>query len=113
MYIPIGVILTIKGCVFDDTLVDFESGVKLPTKQKIQSKKSGYIQFIRNGDGVCDILRIVEFDFEHQEERQKYFSSLFFVYHGKQRNSWWNRLSILDNNGYIMPVSLGQNYDLF
>lgn len=63
MYIPIGKILTIKGCVFDETLVDFENGVKLPIKQKIQSKKSGYIQFIRNGDGVCDILRIVEFDF--------------------------------------------------
>jgi len=63
MYIPIGKILTIKGCVFDDTLVDFENGVKLPIKQKIQLKKSGYIQFIRNGDGVCDILRIVDCDF--------------------------------------------------
>lgn len=69
MYIPIGKILTIKGCVFDDTLVDLDSGVKLPIKQKIQSKKSGYIQFIRNGDGVCNILRIVDFDFEHLEER--------------------------------------------
>ena len=63
MYIPIGKVLTVKGYVFNDTLVDSETGVKLPIKQKIQSKKSGYIQFIRNGDGVCDILQIVEFGF--------------------------------------------------
>ena len=63
MYIPIGKVLTVKGFVFDDTLVDSETGVKLPIKQKIQSKKSGFIKFIRNGDGVCDILQIVEFDF--------------------------------------------------
>lgn len=63
MYIPIGKILTIRGCVFDETLVDLDSGVKLPIKQKIQTKKSGYIKFIRNGDGVCDILQIVDFDF--------------------------------------------------
>ena len=61
MYIPIGEVLTIKGCVFDDTLVDLESGAKLPLKQKITNKKSGFIQFIRNGDGVCEILRIIEF----------------------------------------------------
>lgn len=63
MYIPIGKVLTVKGFVFDDTLVDSETGIKLPIKQKIQSKKSGFIKFIRNGDGVCDILQIVEFDF--------------------------------------------------
>lgn len=63
MYIPLGEILTIRGEVFDDTLVDLDTGVKLPTKQKIQTKKSGYIKFIRNGDGVCDILRIVDYDF--------------------------------------------------
>lgn len=63
MYIPIGKVLTVKGYVFNDTLVDSETGVKLPIKQKIQSKKSGFIKFIRNGDGVCDILQIVEFDF--------------------------------------------------
>ncbi len=61
MYIPIGEVLTIKGCVFDDTLIDFESGAKLALKQKITNKKSGFIQFIRNGDGVCEILRIIEF----------------------------------------------------
>ena len=63
MYIPIGKVLTVKGYVFNDTLVDSETGVKLPIKQKIQSKKSGFIKFIRNGDGVCDILQIVVFDF--------------------------------------------------
>lgn len=63
MYIPIGKVLTVKGYVFNDTLVDSETGVKLPIKQKIQSKKSGFIKFIRNGDGVCDILQIVEFGF--------------------------------------------------
>ena len=68
MYIPINKIITVKGYVFGDTLVDCETGVKLPTKQKKFKKKSGYIQFIRNGDGVCEILRIVEFDFEHQKE---------------------------------------------
>ncbi len=68
MYIPINKIITVKGYVFGDTLVDSETGVKLPTKQKLKTKKSGYIQFIRNGDGVCEILRIVEFDFEHQKE---------------------------------------------
>lgn len=62
MYIPLGEILTIRGEVFDETLVDLDTGVRLPTKQKF-TKKSGYIQFIRNGDGVCDILQIVEFDF--------------------------------------------------
>ena len=62
MYIPIGKVLTVKGYVFNDTLVDSETGVKLPIKQKIQSKKSGFIKFIRNGDGVSDILQIVEFD---------------------------------------------------
>ena len=68
MYIPIGKVLTIKGCVFDETLVDFESNVKLPTKQKF-NQKSGYIKFIRNGDGVCDILQIVEFDFTNEGEK--------------------------------------------
>ena len=68
MYIPINKIITVKGYVFGDTLVDSETGVKLPTKQKFETKKSGYIQFIRNGDGVCEILQIVEFDFEHQKE---------------------------------------------
>lgn len=63
MYIPLGEILTIRGEVFDDTLVDLDTGAKLPTKQKIQTKKSGYIKFIRNGDGVCDILQIVDYDF--------------------------------------------------
>lgn len=63
MYIPIGEVLTVRGKVFDETLVDLDTGVKLPIKQKIQTKKSGYIQFIRNGDGVCDILHIVDFDF--------------------------------------------------
>ena len=68
MYIPLGEILTIRGEVFDDTLVDLDTGVKLPTKQKIQTKKSGYIKFIRNGDGVCDILQIVDYDFTWGEE---------------------------------------------
>ena len=63
MYIPLGEILTIKGKVFDETLVDLDTGVKLPTKQKFKTKKSGYIKFIRNGDGVCDILQIVDYDF--------------------------------------------------
>lgn len=63
MYIPINKIITVKGYVFGDTLVDGETNVKLPTKQKFKTKKSGYIQFIRNGDGVCDILQIVEFGF--------------------------------------------------
>lgn len=62
MYIPINKIITVKGYVFGDTLVDIETNIKLPISTKIQ-KKSGYIQFIRNGDGVCKILRIVEFDF--------------------------------------------------
>lgn len=68
MYIPIGIICTIRGEVFDETLVDLDTGVKLPTKQKIQTKKSGYIKFIRNGDGVCDILQIVEFGLTSGEE---------------------------------------------
>lgn len=63
MYIPINEIITVKGCVFGDTLLDETTGVRLPTKQKFITKKSGFIQFIRNGDGVCEILRIVEFDF--------------------------------------------------
>lgn len=63
MYIPLGEILTIRGKVFDETLVDLDTGVKLPTKQKFKTKKSGYIKFIRNGDGVCDILQIVDYDF--------------------------------------------------
>lgn len=63
MYIPIGIICTIKGEVFNDTLLDYETGVKLPTKQKFKTKKSGYIKFIRNGDGVCDILQIVDYGF--------------------------------------------------
>ena len=63
MYIPIGITCTIRGEVFEKTLVDLDTGVKLPTKQKITNKKSGYIQFIRDGNGVCDILRIVDFDF--------------------------------------------------
>lgn len=61
MYIPIGKILTIKGYVFEDTLVDEETNVKLPTKQKFKTKKSGFINFIRNGDGVCNILQIMDF----------------------------------------------------
>lgn len=64
MYIPYNKILTVKGYVFGDTLVAYDENVKLPLLQKINSKKSGYIQFIRNGDGVCKILRIVEFDFD-------------------------------------------------
>lgn len=64
MYIPINKIITVKGYVFGDTLVDIEANIKLPTKQKFITKKSGYIQFIRNGDGVCKILRIMEFDFD-------------------------------------------------
>lgn len=61
MYIPIGKILTIKGYVFDDTLVDEKTNCKLPTKQKFKTKKSGFINFIRNGDGVCEILQIMDF----------------------------------------------------
>ena len=64
MYIPINKSITVKGYVFGDTLVDIEANIKLPTKQKFITKKSGFIQFIRNGDGVCKILRIVEFDFD-------------------------------------------------
>lgn len=63
MYIPLGEILTIRGEVFDETLVDLDTETKLPTKQKFKTKKSGYIKFIRNGDGVCDILQIVDYDF--------------------------------------------------
>lgn len=63
MYIPLGKILTIRGEVFDETLVDLDTRAKLPTKQKFKQKKSGYIKFIRNGDGVCDILQIVDCDF--------------------------------------------------
>ena len=70
MYIPIGIICTIKGEVFDDTLLDYDTGIRLPTTKKQKSKK-GYIKFIRNGDGVCEILRIVEFDFEHLKKEKK------------------------------------------
>lgn len=64
MYIPYNKILTVKGYVFGDTLIDCETNVKLPIKNKIQEKKSGFIKFTRNGDGVCEILQIVEFDFD-------------------------------------------------
>lgn len=63
MYIPIGKIVCVKGKIFDDTLlieVDDDTTLKLPIKQKIQTTKSGFIQFIRDGNGVCKILRIVE-----------------------------------------------------
>ena len=68
MYIPTGIICTVRGEVFGDTLIDYDDDVKLPLKQKIQQRIKGYIQFIRNGDGVCEILRVVEFDFDHQKE---------------------------------------------
>lgn len=79
MYIPINKIITVKGYVFGDTLVDCDTKVKLPLSQKIQNKKIGFIQFIRNGDGVCKILRIVEFDFDIEGKEQRYSFPLFFI----------------------------------
>lgn len=67
MYIPIGRILTAKGFVFDNTLVDLDYNVKLPTKQTFTTKKTGFINFIKNGDGVCDILQIVNFGLNIEE----------------------------------------------
>lgn len=60
MYIPIGKICTVKGFCIADTLVDVDNDVKLPTKQRFNQQISGFIMFIRNGDGVCDILKIVK-----------------------------------------------------
>ena len=55
MYIPIGKICTVKGFCIADTLVDVDNDVKLPTKQKFNQQIFGFIMFIRNGDGVCDV----------------------------------------------------------
>lgn len=60
MYVPIGRILTVKGWVYLDTLCDEEQQRKYPTKQNYPSKIGGYVNFIKDGNGVCDILQICE-----------------------------------------------------
>lgn len=55
-------IMTVKGEVYGNTLsfVEKDKAYKFETKQKNLSRKKGFIQFIREANGVCDILRIVE-----------------------------------------------------
>lgn len=58
MYVGYNTIYCVYGKVFGDT-VEFDQS-KFPTKQTFKETKTGFIQFIREANGVCDILRIVE-----------------------------------------------------
>lgn len=60
MYVPIGEMLSIHGCVFGDTLMDFETKSQLPIDKVFTTPVSGFIQFKKTPDGVCKILKIVE-----------------------------------------------------
>ncbi len=62
MYVGYNKVYTVYGKVYGDTLLIIEptENLKFPTKQKNLTKKQGFIQFIREANGVCDILRIVE-----------------------------------------------------
>lgn len=59
MYIGYNTIYTVYGKLFGDTLLI--DTCKFPIKQKFNKKtKTGFIQFIREPNGVCNILHIVE-----------------------------------------------------
>lgn len=62
MYGGFNTIYCVYGSVFDTTLSFVENGkvVKLPTKQHFLNKQTGFIQFIREANGVCKVLRIVK-----------------------------------------------------
>lgn len=60
MYVGYNKVYTVYGKVYGDTLLIVESEAKLPTKQHFKQNKTGFIQFVREANGVCDILRIVE-----------------------------------------------------
>ena len=62
MYIGYNRIYCVCGKVVGDTLIT-EDQLKLPIKQNFEKSKTGFIQFIREASGVCDILRIVEQEF--------------------------------------------------
>lgn len=62
MYVGYNKVYTVYGKVYGDTLLIIEptKEAKFPTKQKNLTKKQGFIQFIREANGVCNILRVVE-----------------------------------------------------
>jgi len=57
-FLGYGVIYTVYGSVFGNTL-QFELR-KYPTKQHFNQQKTGFIQFIRESNGECNILRVLE-----------------------------------------------------
>lgn len=61
MYVGYNTIYTVYGKVFGDTLMTTEPElIRLPTKQRFKETKTGFIKFIREASGVCNILHIVE-----------------------------------------------------
>lgn len=60
MYVGYNTIYTVYGKVFGDTLMTTEPELRLPTKQRFKETKTGFIKFIREASGVCNILHIVE-----------------------------------------------------
>lgn len=62
MYVGYNKIFTVRGSVYGDTLRIESEGepIRLPLQTKQTTKKTGYIQFIRKANGVCEILHIVE-----------------------------------------------------
>lgn len=62
MYVGYNKIFTVYGSVYGDTLLIESEGtpIRLPLQKKLKTKKTGYIQFIRKANGVCEILHIVE-----------------------------------------------------
>lgn len=62
MYGGYNTLYCVYGSVSGTTLSFQEDGktIKLPIKQHFLNKKTGFIQFIREANGVCKVLRIVE-----------------------------------------------------
>ena len=57
-FLGYGQLYTVYGAVFGNTL-QFENK-KYPTKQHFPTKKIGFILFIREANGECNIIRILE-----------------------------------------------------
>lgn len=62
MYIPYKKVLTVYGSLYGQTLntVYKEKVIKLPTKTKFTRTITGFINFIREANGECIILRVLE-----------------------------------------------------
>ena len=64
LYVGYNTVYCVYGSLFNDTIQFSWNGktFKFTTNQLIKNEQKGYIQFIRQANGVCKILRFVESD---------------------------------------------------